>query len=68
LVEVHSLTFASSWWSIADLCTGYSFHANQVGMTVDTILSFEVVLPSGEVRTVTATSDAGLFWALKISL
>jgi len=36
-----------------------------VGMTVDTILAFEVVLPTGVVKTVTA-ADKDLFWALKV--
>jgi len=48
-------------------CSGYSWQANRVGMTVDTILKFEIVLTSGEVKTVTATSDPSLFWALKMS-
>ncbi|KAL1739052.1 hypothetical protein HDZ31DRAFT_50012, partial [Schizophyllum fasciatum] len=44
---------------------GYSWKTNQYGLTVDTIQAFELVKPSGEIATVTAESDADLFWALK---
>ncbi|KAI5886885.1 FAD-binding domain-containing protein [Schizophyllum commune H4-8] len=43
----------------------YSWKTNQYGLTVDTIQAYELVKPSGEIATVTAESDADLFWALK---
>ncbi|KZV98072.1 FAD-binding domain-containing protein [Exidia glandulosa HHB12029] len=43
---------------------GYSWKSNQYGLTVDTLVSYELVFTNGTVRTVTA-SDADLFWALK---
>ncbi|KAJ7498169.1 hypothetical protein B0H11DRAFT_2383215 [Mycena galericulata] len=44
---------------------GYSFFSNQYGMSVDTILAFDIVKPDGTACTVTASSDPDLFWALK---
>ncbi|KZV98071.1 FAD-binding domain-containing protein [Exidia glandulosa HHB12029] len=43
---------------------GYSWKSNQFGLTVDTVVAYELVTPNGTVRTVNA-SDANLFWALK---
>ncbi|KAF5346348.1 hypothetical protein D9758_011479 [Tetrapyrgos nigripes] len=44
---------------------GYSWLTNQHGLTVDNVVSFELVKPDGSVVTVTDSSDADLFWALK---
>ncbi|KAF8654838.1 hypothetical protein AX16_003358 [Volvariella volvacea WC 439] len=44
---------------------GYGNKANQYGLAMDTIKSIEVVLPSGEIKTVSEKSDSDLFWALK---
>lgn len=43
---------------------GYSWLSNQYGLTVDTVVAYELVTPDGTVRTVTADDD-DLFWALK---
>ncbi|EAU84447.2 hypothetical protein CC1G_01443 [Coprinopsis cinerea okayama7 len=44
---------------------GYSWLTNQYGLTVDTLVSFELVKPDGEVITVTEASDPELFFGLK---
>ncbi|KAL0071222.1 hypothetical protein AAF712_001788 [Marasmius tenuissimus] len=44
---------------------GYSWHSNQYGLTVDNIVTFELVKPDGSIVTVTESSDADLFFALK---
>jgi len=44
---------------------GFSYWTNLVGMTVDTVLAFELVTSNGKVQTVTA-KDEELFWALKV--
>ncbi|KAL0576117.1 hypothetical protein V5O48_005864 [Marasmius crinis-equi] len=44
---------------------GYSWLSNQYGLTVDTIAAYELVKPDGSVVTVTESSDADLFFALK---
>ncbi|CAL1714340.1 unnamed protein product [Somion occarium] len=44
---------------------GYSWLTNQHGLTVDTIVAFELVLPDGTVTEVTQTSNPDLFFALK---
>ncbi|KAG7095625.1 hypothetical protein E1B28_006349 [Marasmius oreades] len=44
---------------------GYSWLSNQYGMTVDTVTAFELVKPDGAVVTVTESSDADLFFALR---
>lgn len=43
---------------------GYSFKSNQYGLTIDTVVAYELVTPLGVVRLVTA-KDADIFWALK---
>ncbi|KAH8096764.1 FAD-binding domain-containing protein [Cristinia sonorae] len=44
---------------------GYSWLTNQRGLTVDNIESFEVVLPSGQITTVSDASNPDLFFALR---
>ena len=46
---------------------GFSYWTNLVGMTVDTVLAFELVTSNGKFQTVTA-KDEELFWALKVCL
>ena len=46
---------------------GYSWKTNQVGLTVDTIVSFDLVLPSGAITKVTNSSNPDLFFALKVN-
>ena len=47
---------------------GYSWKSQQYGLSIDTILSFEIVVPSGDLLTVTNSSYHGLFWGLKVKL
>ncbi|KAG7446652.1 FAD-binding domain-containing protein [Guyanagaster necrorhizus] len=44
---------------------GFSWLTNQYGLTIDTVVAYELVKPNGEIATVTANSDADLFFALK---
>ncbi|KAJ6533797.1 FAD-binding domain-containing protein [Mycena vulgaris] len=44
---------------------GYSWKTNQFGLTVDTVMAYELVKPNGDIVTVTASSDADLFFGLK---
>ncbi|KAM7192112.1 hypothetical protein V8F33_008537 [Rhypophila sp. PSN 637] len=44
---------------------GYSWKTNQYGLTVDTVLSFDVVLPNGTFTRASASQNPDLFWALK---
>ncbi|KAJ2929232.1 hypothetical protein H1R20_g7868, partial [Candolleomyces eurysporus] len=44
---------------------GFSWKTNQYGLTVDTVVAFELVKPDGTVSTVTEASDSELFFGLK---
>ncbi|KAF8305871.1 FAD-binding domain-containing protein [Clavulina sp. PMI_390] len=44
---------------------GYSHIANEVGLGIDHVLSFELVLPGGAFVVVTEASNPELFWGLK---
>ncbi|KAJ7654333.1 FAD-binding domain-containing protein [Mycena rosella] len=44
---------------------GYSWKTNQYGLTVDTVVAYELVKPNGTIVTVTASSDEDLFFGLK---
>ncbi|KAI0727409.1 FAD dependent oxidoreductase [Fomitopsis betulina] len=44
---------------------GYSFKSNQYGLTIDTVVGFEVVLPTGIVVNATENENPDLFWGLK---
>ncbi|KAM7194430.1 hypothetical protein V8F20_007956 [Naviculisporaceae sp. PSN 640] len=44
---------------------GYSWKTNQFGLTVDTVKSFDVVLPNGTATKASASQNPDLFWALK---
>ncbi|TDL26136.1 FAD-binding domain-containing protein [Rickenella mellea] len=44
---------------------GFNWKTNQVGLTIDTVVALEIVLPSGELAHVTNTKNADLFFALK---
>ncbi|KAJ7833877.1 FAD-binding domain-containing protein [Mycena olivaceomarginata] len=44
---------------------GYSWKTNQFGLTVDTVTAFELVKPSGDIVSVTESSDSDLFFGLK---
>jgi FAD/FMN-containing dehydrogenase len=45
---------------------GYSWKTNQYGLTLDTVQAFELVLPNGNVTTVTEAANADLFFGLKV--
>ncbi|SPJ84156.1 related to 6-hydroxy-d-nicotine oxidase [Fusarium torulosum] len=47
------------------LAGGINFHGNQRGWAADNVLEYELVLPSGEIISVTSKSHSDLFWALK---
>ncbi|KAJ7734460.1 FAD-binding domain-containing protein [Mycena metata] len=44
---------------------GYNWLTNQVGLTLDTVTAFELVKPNGQIVSVTAETDADLFFGLK---
>ncbi|KZO98683.1 Glucooligosaccharide oxidase [Calocera viscosa TUFC12733] len=44
---------------------GYSWKTNQFGLTIDNMVSYELVLPNGTIVYPSATSYPDLFWALK---
>ncbi|KAJ7083230.1 FAD-binding domain-containing protein [Mycena epipterygia] len=44
---------------------GYSWKSNQVGLTVDNIVGYELVLPNGTITDVTASVNPDLYFALK---
>ncbi|KAJ7762660.1 FAD-binding domain-containing protein [Mycena metata] len=44
---------------------GYNWLANQVGLTLDTVTAFELVKPTGQIVSVTASSDPDLFFAMR---
>ncbi|KAG6873644.1 hypothetical protein C0995_013151 [Termitomyces sp. Mi166 len=44
---------------------GYSWLTNQYGLTIDTVVAFELVKPDGDIVNVTESSDPDLFFALK---
>ena len=47
---------------------GYSWKSQQYGLSIDTIVSIDLVLPSGDLVTVTDSSHPGLFWGLKVNI
>ncbi|OJI97629.1 hypothetical protein ASPVEDRAFT_37046 [Aspergillus versicolor CBS 583.65] len=44
---------------------GNSFHSAQYGLTCDSVVDFEIVLPSGQITTASPTKNPDLFQALK---
>ncbi|KAJ7290205.1 FAD-binding domain-containing protein, partial [Mycena rebaudengoi] len=44
---------------------GYSWKSNEVGLTVDNIIGYELVLPNGTITEVTATKNPDLYFGLK---
>ncbi|KAJ3038053.1 hypothetical protein HDV00_001013 [Rhizophlyctis rosea] len=47
------------------LAGGISYLSSQYGFAVDNVISYEVVLPNGSIKTVTAASDPDLWFALR---
>ncbi len=45
---------------------GYSWLTNQRGLTIDTVVAFELVKPDGKIVDVTQNSNPDLFFALKV--
>jgi FAD/FMN-containing dehydrogenase len=50
---------------LANCHKGYSWKTNQYGLAVDNVLAYELVLPRGDVVTVTEDSEPELFFGLK---
>ena len=44
---------------------GYSWFANKYGLTLDSVLEYELVLPNATITTVTATQHPDIFFGLK---
>ncbi|KAG1860272.1 FAD dependent oxidoreductase [Suillus subalutaceus] len=44
---------------------GYSYLSNQYGLSVDNIVSFELVMPNGTVANITSSSSPDLFYGLR---
>ena len=45
---------------------GWSWKTNQYGLTIDTIVAFDVVTPTGKILHATETSEPDLFFGLKV--
>lgn len=45
--------------------TGYSYKTNQYGLSIDSIVGFNLVLPNGTVASVTQSTHPDLFFGLK---
>lgn len=59
--------FARFALNICNACiTGYSWHTNQYGLSIDTVVGYELVLPGGDIVTVTNQSYPDLFFGLKV--
>ena len=46
---------------------GYGWRTNQVGLTMDTIVGYELISPTGIPMNVTNVTNPDLFFALKVS-
>ncbi|KAF9465136.1 FAD-binding domain-containing protein [Collybia nuda] len=44
---------------------GYSYRTNQFGLAIDTVVSYKLVKPNGDIVSVTQASDPELFFGLK---
>ncbi|KAN0062193.1 hypothetical protein ACQY0O_005373 [Thecaphora frezii] len=44
---------------------GYSWLTNQYGLTADTLVQADLVLPNGTLATATETTNADVFWAIR---
>jgi FAD/FMN-containing dehydrogenase len=45
---------------------GYSWFANQIGLSIDTAVEFELVTPTGSILTVNNSTNTDLFFGLKV--
>ena len=68
LVEVSDLVgiIVTALRILITIRPGYSWLSNQYGLSIDNVLAFELVLPTGEVETITETSNADLWFALRV--
>jgi FAD/FMN-containing dehydrogenase len=57
--------FAGDDLSVDHVSTGYSFLTNQYGLGADNVAQYELVLPTGNIVNVTATSHPDLFFGLR---
>lgn len=48
------------------LSSGYTFQTSLYGLALDNLVSFDIVLPTGEIKTVTS-GDEDLFFAVRVS-
>jgi FAD/FMN-containing dehydrogenase len=48
------------------MASGYSYHTNQYGLSLDNVAGFELVLPNGTVIDVTSKED-DLWFGLRVS-
>jgi FAD/FMN-containing dehydrogenase len=66
---VWSFSHSTVFWLLMNVfgAKGYSWKTSQLGLTIDTVVSFELVLPDGTVRTVTA-QDEDLWFGLRVCL
>jgi FAD/FMN-containing dehydrogenase len=65
---VWSFSHLTVFWLLMDVlgdAKGYSWKTSQFGLTIDTVVSFELVLPDGTIRTVTA-QDEDLWFGLRV--
>jgi FAD/FMN-containing dehydrogenase len=60
----HQLTLPDLCPNIS-LAGGISFFSGQHGLTCDNIVNYEIVVASGEILNVNATTNPDLFWALR---
>ena len=54
--------------SSSQLLPGYSWLSNQYGLSLDNVVAMELVLPTGEIKTVTETSNPDLWFALRVRI
>lgn len=48
--------------------SGYSFRTNQYGLSVDSVVAYNLVLPNGTIVTASEDECPELLWALKVWL
>ncbi|KAG1839889.1 FAD-binding domain-containing protein [Suillus subalutaceus] len=46
---------------------GYSYLTNQYGMSIDSVVAYELVMPNGTVAEITDSTNPDLFFALRVS-
>jgi FAD/FMN-containing dehydrogenase len=63
----HFFPHLTAFWlmTVFGNAKGYSWKTNRFGLTIDTLVSIELVLPNGTIKTVTA-SDEDLWFGLRV--